>query len=303
MVSVTDPVSFAIERTKRLLFRPFNLQRWFIIGFCAWLATLGEGGGFNFRTGRSYHGAGSVRDAIEQACTYVRTNLTWILPLAIALFILCVALGVVMLWVSSRGKFMFLHCVALDKAEIAEPWDQFAREGNSLFRFRLVLGLVFAVPALSLFALIAFKVWRMIEGGAPTVRGIVVVAIAGLYFVALCIVTGVIMKLTTDFIVPIMFLRRNRWLEAWREFRGLFAVNVGNFVVYLLFQIVLGIAIGAIIVGVVLLTCCTAGCVMALPYIGAVLLLPVTTFKRSYSIHYLAQYGPDYSVFPLPPVN
>jgi len=55
--------------------------------------------------------------------------------------------------------------------------------------------------------------------------------------------------------------------------------------------------IGFIVVAAVLVTCCIAGCLLALPYLGTVLLLPVLVFKRGYSIHYLAQYGPDYDVF------
>ena len=31
--------------------------------------------------------------------------------------------------------------------------------------------------------------------------------------------------------------------------------------------------------------------------LGTVLLLPVIMFKRAYSLHYLAQYGPAYNVF------
>ena len=52
---------------------------------------------------------------------------------------------------------------------------------------------------------------------------------------------------------------------------------------------------------VVLVTCCCAGCLMALPYLGTVLLLPVLVFKRSYSLYFLAQFGPEYDVFPPPP--
>jgi hypothetical protein len=48
-------------------------------------------------------------------------------------------------------------------------------------------------------------------------------------------------------------------------------------------------------------TCCIAGCLIVLPYLGAVILLPVTVFKRSYSLYYLAQFGPAYNVFPPPP--
>ena len=67
---------------------------------------------------------------------------------------------------------------------------------------------------------------------------------------------------------------------------------------YLLFQIVLTMAMGALIVMAVLLTCCIAGCLMLLPYLGTVLLLPVLVFKRAYSLYFFAQFGPEYDVFP-----
>ena len=47
-ISVVEPVGAAIEKTKCILFQPFDLAKWFIIGFCAFLATLGGGGGGNF---------------------------------------------------------------------------------------------------------------------------------------------------------------------------------------------------------------------------------------------------------------
>lgn len=33
-VSVIDPITPAIDRVKLMLFRPFELRRWFVIGFC-----------------------------------------------------------------------------------------------------------------------------------------------------------------------------------------------------------------------------------------------------------------------------
>ena len=36
-VSVTLPISPAMDRVKRLLFQPFDLGKWFMIGFGAWL--------------------------------------------------------------------------------------------------------------------------------------------------------------------------------------------------------------------------------------------------------------------------
>jgi hypothetical protein len=58
-----------------------------------------------------------------------------------------------------------------------------------------------------------------------------------------------------------------------------------------------------LVIFAVLLTCCIAGCLMALPYLGTVLFLPVLIFQRSYALYYLAQYGPQYDVFPVPPAS
>jgi hypothetical protein len=76
---------------------------------------------------------------------------------------------------------------------------------------------------------------------------------------------------------------------------------VGVFILYFLFQIVLAMAIGVIVFGAVIITCCIAGCLMLLPYLGTVLLLPVLIFKRCYSLYFLAQFGRDYDVFPPEP--
>jgi hypothetical protein len=34
-----------------------------------------------------------------------------------------------------------------------------------------------------------------------------------------------------------------------------------------------------------------------IPYLGTVLMLPILVFERSYSLYYLAQYGPEWDVF------
>ena len=65
--------------------------------------------------------------------------------------------------------------------------------------------------------------------------------------------------------------------------------------------IVLSWAIGMLVLMAILLTCCIACCLMALPFLGTVLLLPVLVFKRAYPLCYLAQYGPQYDVFPTVP--
>lgn len=307
-ISVVEPVSPALERVKTMLFQPFDIGKWFILGFCAWLAYLGEGGGGgggahfnpNLNPGNQHDAAESFRHFFEQARDFTLNNLQWIVPVAAAAVILLLALWVLILWLSSRGKFMFLHCVALDRAEVVGPWEKHACAANSLFWFRLGLGLVGMVVTLPPLALIAVLIGRMVLRGAPDTAGILATAGLSLAFFLAALVLALIRKFTLDFVVPIQFLRSGGCLAAWKEFWGLLASHAGLFALYILFQIVLNLAIGIIILGVILLTCCLAGCLMAIPYLGTVLVLPVLVFQRAYSLYFLAQFGPAYNVFPPP---
>lgn len=302
-ISVTAPVGQAIDRVKRILFQPFDIGKWFIIGFCAWLASLGESGpNFrgNFRSdwGGQSGGPHSFREFMDQTMDFVMQNLHWIIPTAVVVVILSLAWGILATWLSSRGKFMFLYCVALDRAEVKRPWREFVSEGNSLFWFRFVLGLIAMALCMPLLAGILFIVGPMVYHDNPEQVGIVLAVVLGLVLFVLAICFWLIGKFTRDFVAPIMFLRRTKCTIAWREFLGLCGANVGHFVLYVLFQIVLAIAIGLLVLVVIVLTCCMAGCLMVLPYLGTVVLLPVLVFDRSYSLYYLAQFGSAYTVFP-----
>lgn len=307
-VSVIDPISLAFERVRDVLFRPFDIERWFTIGFCAWLAQLGEAGGNGSGGGnnRGYGGGGpsdawdELRDAFESVRDYVSANAHWLIPVAIAAVMIFLLVSLLIVWLSSRGRFMFLHCVAQNKSEVKVPWRLYEVHAYSLFLFRLVL----AVIGLVLFGgMIAAGVFLAISAAGSGLQGVSLLGIIALatVFVLMAIVFGVIAKFTKDFVVPIMYLHSMRCTEAWRVLLALVSANKGRFFVYLLFQIVMSIAIGVCVMMLACLTCGCACCFLILPYIGTVVLLPVHVFTRSYSLYYLGQYGPDfYAIAPEP---
>ena len=306
-ISVVEPVSPALERVKLILFQPFDAGKWFAIGFCAWLARLGEAGGvgahFNnsFSSGNNHASADDLRRFLERAWGFTLHNLDWIIPLAAFLLLLSLALGILLLWLNCRGKFMFLHCVALNKAEIVEPWSQYAGPARSLFWFRLVLSFISMALLLPPMGLMAVLVLKMFLAGAPDVASILLAAALALFAVLAGVALALIRKFTLDFVVPIQYLRGGRCLDAWAEFWKLLRAHPGLFTLYILFQIVIGMAIGVLVLFAILLTCCLAGCLLMIPYIGTVLLLPVLVFKRSFSLYFLRQFGPAFEVFPPPP--
>lgn len=299
-VSVLDPINLAIERVKTMLFRPFNLAKWMTIGFCAWLAALGEGGySGNFNVPSSGHGKSLHREFVEIK-TFVLSNLNWIIPLAVVLFVIGFIVGVVLLWLNSRGKFMFLHCVALDVAEITAPWRKFKAQANSLFWFRFVLHIIGTVLTLPLLVMCFFPIYRMFMAEKLISGDIWELVVLFIVMLGIGCVFLLILKLTVDFVVPIMFLRGGKCLAAWQEFLSLLSGNMGRFVLYLLFQIVLHMAIVITVLLILIFTCClclVGCCLLIIPYIGTVVTLPIPVFTRSYSLYYFRQYGDDFDVF------
>ncbi|UCD00021.1 MAG: hypothetical protein JSW66_09085 [Phycisphaerales bacterium] len=310
-VSVIDPISPAIERVKLMLFSPFDLRKWLVIGFCAWLAYLGSGGGGGGGSGGGGGGPrytgppghhekqDEIRRGIESARDYFSQNSYWIIPVVVAGVVLVIAIGLLIAWLNSRGRFMFLHCVATDRAQVKVPWHKFRKHGNSLFLFRIVLGLigllVVGLPIIGIVVCIIMLATGTVAGVA-SVPGIIIFAVITFVFaIALLLVK----KFTLDFVVPTMFLQTASCLAGWRGFMAILSANKARFALYLLFQIVIKIVIGAIVgiaccIGVCL---CCASCLLLIPYIGTVILLPLLVFERAYSLYYLQQFGPRFDVF------
>ena len=299
-ISVIDPIGPAIEKVKTILFRPFDLGKWFTIGFCAWLAFLGSGGGGGGGGPGGGRGGGpsDAREAFGQAKEFVLENLSWIIPVAITVVVVIIVLWLVFTWLSSRGRFMFLHCVAENKAEVKNPWEKFRQHANSLFLFRIALGLinlaVMVLPVvLAIFVVIALA-------GTDVHAGLLLSLVAiGFFAFVISICFTIVYKFTTDFVVPIMFLRNTSCKAAWREFLSLLSANKGRFTLYILFQIVIAIVIGTIeMLGFCIGCClCCVSVLLLIPYIGTVILLPLLVFKRSYSLCYFRQFGPEFDVF------
>jgi len=297
-VSVLDPIEPAIEWVRQMLFRPFNLSKWLIIGFCAWLTYLGQGGGgsgfnYNFPGQRGSDGPDIAvfKDAVLAHLVVILIVCGILIPLFIVIWLL-------VCWVSSRGQFMLVHCTAGNKAEVSIPWKKFSIQGNSLFLFRIALALItmaiIGVPCvIAVFAFIG-----MFKAGLGPAAGAGIVAFAFAIF-AISVIVMLIVKFTDDFVVPIMFLRASRCLAGWREFLALAGANKARLALYILFQIVISMVITIIIMTICLVGCCCCclSVLLLIPYVGTVILLPLFVFKRAYTLFYLRQYGPAFDVF------
>ena len=288
-IEIFAPFGAAYEWMKTVLFRPFDLSRWLVIAFAAFIAGA-WGNGFNFNFGDWKDGDFKYRWSTHG------NNLTdggipaWLIALIIVGALALLAIIVAIMWVSSRGQFIFTDCVVKNRAAIAEPWREFRREGNSYFLFSLVFSFVgmLAVGILVLIAAIPFGFFSGNDPsfGAPVIATLIILGLIWL-------VLALFFALIFHFMVPVMYRRRCSAKDAFLDVLQLVLRNPGPFVLLVLFGIVLTIAVGIIGTVVMCMTCCIGG----LPYISTVLLLPAHVWFRSFKLLFVRQFGDAYDVW------
>ncbi len=292
------PLGRAWSRMKVALFQPFDLHKWLVIGFTAFLAGLadsnhGSGGSrwgndWNFREFLGFPG---------RAWDWLIDHPGWFMLIVFGAFVVIV-IGVVVLWLSSRGKFMFLHNVVHDKAEVANPWREYKKEGNSLFLWRLAFGLI--CFAFFIFLVIIFFIGasQLYEGSYSNRIPVPFIILMGFVFLLMIILIGFISTFLDGFIVPIMTKHRMTATKAWGKFLSLFSKYLFHFILFALMMFVMIILFVISVVVAGLFTCCIGFLFLIIPYIGTVVTLPVWYWFRAFSIEFLAQFGDEYDLFP-----
>lgn len=303
-ISVTTPIDLALDRTKQILFKPFQAGKWFTLGFCAFLAYLGEGHGginCNFPVGSGGGGGGgrggppaTMPTTFPSIETWWTMNRYWVIPVVAAAVIAIIALMALITWLKCRGNFMFLDGVIRNCGAVVEPWHRFRKLANSLFGFYLLFDLVAIVGLMMICGIGLAFAWPAILAGRFSACGVIGIIVGVALLLLASLVMFVIALLMKDFVVPAMYLRNERIMTAWGIVRReILAGHVGVIVLFYLMKLVFSIAIGVIALLATCLTCCCA----ALPYLGAVVLLPLTVFMRAYTLHFLEQFGPQWRFF------
>ena len=287
--------------TCRLLFKNFTFRRWLTFAFTAWLATLGQGGSFSFNIPQFPGEGGAPRAPMQGMFAWIQQHLTLVVVLAAVGFILLLAFRVLLLWLSSRGKFIFLADVVSDNPVVSDPWHRYRAAAWSLFLWRLCFNIaVFVVMLLLIGGLggIAF----LLREQVPLMLAIIVVGV--LLVIVAALAAGIVSSFLQDFVIPLMYRYDQTAVETWRYFLDLLRLHVSGFVIYLLIRFGLTLAAAIVIMGIVvavgLMTCCVGYIVMMIPILGglvtSVITLPAPVFFRTFSVRFLEQFHPDYKI-------
>ncbi len=310
-ISVLRAVQDAAAGTKALLFSPFDFSRWIHWGFSAWLISLTEGGG-GLQLPANFLDFGSpsadaqkwFEDAMRGVARFAWED--WAVAIvagaAVALILL-----LIFTWLSTQGRFLLIDQVVRRREDVVRPWREYRAEALSQTLWRVALGFVMLALAggLAVMVLARWVLPLLVERGifpAALLLGLDKLPLgqfaagASLLLLAVLAVT-VLLTFLDDFVAPLMWKQRLGTGTALAQVMTLVAQRPFSFFVFLVLKVLLafGLSIAILLAGV--LTCCMGLILLVLPFVGAVVLLPMTVFFRLFAVHFLRQFGSDFDVF------
>ena len=289
-VEIFKPFGEAFELTKKILFQPFDLTKWLVIGFAAFLASLSGGMNFNFNgfdRNQNWHWKfSSFRNDMAAASAQWPV---WVIPLIGIAVLFVLALVVLCMWLGARGRFIFTDCIVRNRAAIVEPWREFRAEGNSFF----LLSLLVALLILIVVAIMAVPIFLPLVLHSPNLFSKTAMIIWFIACGTIILLVALGWNWISQLMVPLMYRKRCRAVAALRDVLGLIFTHPAPLILYFLFFIVLAVAVILIGCAATCLTCCIA----AIPYVGTVILLPLHVILYAFTLLFLRQFGGEYDAW------
>jgi hypothetical protein len=308
--SAADAISKAVERSKQMLF-PIKGDKWFALGLTVFLAQCGEqSGGTTFNMPGSFPSTprppstsggpspfpSELAKIIDEAVSTIQADLALYIGLAVLFVVVSLGIWLVVVWVTSRAKLMFIESVIWDRVDVSSQWARAGELGLSLFKFRVAFSLCSsALFLLALGGALLVGIPDFRSGNFLGSRALTAYGVFGVGFFVFGLPASLVAAALDDFVAPLMVLRNAPVTEAWRQFRSeVLSGHVGGLILFYLLRIALGLGIVMIVTMATCLTCCLA----SLPYLGTVITLPIWVFARAYPLYFLEELG--IAVFPAP---
>jgi hypothetical protein len=290
--SPLDAAQQAIDHTRRHLF-PFRFERWLVLGCVAFLDQCGRRsgmGGFHVPGPGGWRGSAPDAGDVSKGVEWLATHALLVAGVAAAVFAVVIAFSALVLWLNSRGVFMYLDDVATGRADFERPWREHAARADSYFAWSFGLALATLVGLLLLGVAGAAAVVLLVSGppGSGLTAGL---GLGGVFVLFLALVVGASLASVAlrDFVAPLQVKAGVGCREAMRILSGLVRAHPGAFAVYVLLKIAFSMVAGILLMVAACLTCC---CVL-LPVVMQTALQPLFYFERAWSLFLLRQLGYD----------
>jgi len=178
------------------------------------------------------------------------------------------------------------------------PWKEFKEEADELTFWYAIFSLV---PLAGIFVFLGFALahfWqdiltqttRSFVHYLPWMLGLLLIV---LLFLPLALFTFFL----REFGVPYMAKHRCSFGRACESVWFLVVNRPADCLVFLMLRMAMGVAF----IFISLFACCFTCCLALLPYLGTVVTLPYPVFRQTFTLDCLAQFGPDYNLWPVTP--
>jgi hypothetical protein len=316
----------AIDHTAKVLFRPFQIKKWMGLGFVALFAG-GSGGSFNFNIPGDFGSNGGPSGNFGDVGAWLGSHI----PAIIAGALVLVAISLLLNWLFSVMKLVYVDQITRDSGAIKEPFARLKALGTSFFLWLLAFGFA-ALVVLAVF--VGLPLFAAFSGGVGTVAKVVAVVWAVIVGIGAIAAMLIINIFAHDFVMPAMYVRNVRVMDGWRLVTPVLRENAGQSAVYLLMlmAIAIGSGIAALIIALVMLIVFAlpaivlallgfvlwqagaetwtvtlivysavfgAGLFLAYIYATTCALQPLTVFRRAYALVVLGQADPSLATVPV----
>ncbi len=253
--------------------------------------------------------AGNAADAPEQAVpppperTCIRTGgvppvLLAMLPLLVPV---CLAILLLVFWLLSRGRFMFISALSDETRDlsIAAKWKESKTEGNSYFRYNLAFAFLFMLYC-AIFTPLFFLLLKLLAPALQTQSAFVPLTFAVFLSVILAIPFLFLNGVFHEFGTLLMFRKK---IKAWAAFRQTVALtrdNILPLLKYFIFVIAATLAVFFCLFICAVLTCCLCCIWLALvylPFLWVLAFLPLLVLKQYFTMEFARQFGDDYNAY------
>ncbi len=329
-ISAAGAILFALEDTLRLLFRPFDVWRWAKLG----LLCLFLGGGTPTAALQWSLGAlpGDLRlpSLLSRTRQFVEQHPSLILLVVVG----ALALGISVLYLRSLFRFILVDSLVKREVSIGRAWTALRPLGESYFRWlaSTLLGLVAAFALMVILALPGLHAASASGSGRLFATASLALILSSIVLVGLAV--ALLIMLTDDLVVPLMYADRLPLPSAWKLLWQKMRADPASFAVYILLRFLLsvGVSVGVLLFLVPLLVGLFSGSIIvaavivlalhlvgltwvwSLPTIGLALLallllagllitllgavgMPGQVFLQDFSLYFIAARSPSLATF------
>ncbi len=237
-ISAADAVSPAIQRTKELLFRPFNWGTYLKLGL---VAIITEGLGNNFRS--SSHNAQRSTGHGPMIHSLPQIPPQWIAAI-VAIALVAIVVSLVIFYLVTRLRFAFFHCLVHNTREIRPGWELHRDQATRFFWMNIAVGFCyFLVAALVALPFIGGFVRLFHEtppGGHPDFGLLLSLVLPLIPVILLLVLAGVATDVVLrDWMLPHYALQDATAGEAWSQVWARITAEKRQFLAYALLRLIL----------------------------------------------------------------